>query len=87
MSLGAYGDGRSMKGSGIYREDVSYDEFTCEYEECGKHNEAGDTSADDWGDYDINCQFCGNTYMSGNLREDAESAAADAAYDDWKHSR
>ena len=77
----------SMRGSGIYSEDVSYDEFECENEECGKTNPAGDTSTDDWGHYTIECEFCGTTYRESSLDEDYEDARADAEYDAWRESQ
>ena len=74
----------SMRGSGIYSQDVSYDEFTCENEECGKDNPAGETSTDDWGSYEIRCEFCDSLYMESSIEEDRESDRADRDYDDWK---
>lgn len=76
-----------MRGSGIYSEAVSYDEFYCENEECEKLNPAGDTSTDDWGHYTIECEFCGMTYRESSLKEDYEDARADADYDDWRDSQ
>ena len=77
----------SMRGSGIYSQDVSYDEFICENEECGKTNEAGDTSTDDWGNYYVECEFCGVTNREGSLDQDREDYEADRAYDAWRDSR
>ena len=59
-----------MRGSGIYSQEVSYDEFECENEECGKTNEAGETSTDDWGNYTIECEFCGGIYQESSLSQD-----------------
>jgi hypothetical protein len=67
----------SMRGSGIYSSDVSYDEFDCENEECEKPNEAGNTSTDDWGRYIIECEFCGATYRESSLSEDKDDYYAD----------
>jgi hypothetical protein len=78
-----YPDG-SMMGSGIYAKEVSYDEFDCENEDCGKTNEAGDTSTDDWGNYSVECEFCGVTYREGSLDQDREDYEADRAYDEWR---
>jgi hypothetical protein len=71
-----YPDG-SMMGSGIYSSEVSYDEFECENEECGKTNEAGDTSTYDWGNYTIECAFCGYTHREGSLEQDRDDYYAD----------
>lgn len=62
----------SMMGSGIYARDVSYEAFDCENEECEKHNEAGDTVTDDWGNYTVECEFCGKTYRESSLKEDRD---------------
>jgi hypothetical protein len=59
-----------MAGSGIFSETVSYDEFECVNDECEKLNEADDILTDDWGNYTIECAFCGMTYREGNLDED-----------------
>ena len=85
MSLGIYGDGGSMRGSGIYSQDVSYDEFDCD--NCGKTNPEGDTSTDDWGNYIIECEFCGSTYRESSLDEDYSSSKEDADYDAWRDSQ
>jgi hypothetical protein len=51
-------DGGSMRGSGIYAEDVVID-FECSNEECG-HEEKLDAVTDDWGQVgDIECPKCG----------------------------
>jgi hypothetical protein len=70
MSLGMYGDGGSMRGSGIDSVEVSYDEFTCENDECGKVNEAGEAYTDDYGNYIIECEFCASTHRESSLSED-----------------
>jgi len=72
MSLGIYGDGGSMRGSGIYSQDISFDAFVCENEECGKSNEAGDTVTDDWGNYSVECKFCKEEYKQGNIISDQD---------------
>lgn len=66
-----------MMGSGIYSVEVSYDEFDCENEECLKHNEAGEAATDDWGNYTIECEFCGSTYQESSLSQDREDYYAD----------
>lgn len=76
----------SMRGSGIYSQDVSYDEFDCENEECGKHNEAGDTTTDDWGNYTIECEFCGSIHRESSLDEDYDEDYADANFEDYRDS-
>ncbi len=85
MSLGIYGDGGSMRGSGIYSQEVSYDEFECE--SCEKTNEAGEVSTDDWGNYIIECEFCSSTYLESSLDDDRASAREDADYDAWRDSQ
>ena len=67
----------SMRGSGIYAQEVSYDEFVCENEECEKTNEAGETATDDWGNYEIVCEFCGSVYKSSSLADDRDDYYAD----------
>ena len=84
MSYSNYPEG-SMRGSGIYSESVSYDEFDCD--DCGQTNPEGDTSTDDWGHYTIECEFCGTTYRESSIKEDYEDARADADYDDWRDSQ
>lgn len=75
----------SMRGSGIYSQSVSYSEFDCD--ECGKNNSDGDTATDDWGNYTIECEFCGHTQTESSLSEDYEDAKADADYDAWRESQ
>jgi len=77
-----YPDG-SMMGSGIYASEVSYEEFECENEECGKTNEAGETSTDDWGNYSIECEFCGANYLESSLSDDRDDYYADQEPDDY----
>jgi hypothetical protein len=74
----------SMRGSGIYAQEIPYDQFTCENEECGKANPAGEATTDDWGNYSIECEFCSATYIESSTGEDSESAREDADYDAWK---
>jgi hypothetical protein len=76
MKMSNYPEG-SMRGSGIYSQEVSYDEFVCENEECGKTNEAGETATDDWGNYSVECEFCGSTYSESSLSSDADDYWAD----------
>lgn len=72
----------SMRGSGIYSTEVSYEAFDCENEDCEKHNEAGETATDDWGNYTIECEFCGKTYRESSLSEDRDDYYADRDDDD-----
>ena len=58
--------------------------FTCENEECEKLNENLIAYVNDWGNYTVDCEFCGKEYTSGNVRDDAEEAAADARYEEWR---
>ncbi len=85
MSLGMYGDGGSMRGSGIYSQEVSYDEFDCY--NCDKRNQEGEVSTDDWGRYIIECEFCSATYLESSLDEDRASDREDADYDAWRASQ
>lgn len=62
----------SMMGSGIYSQEVSYSEFECENEECLKENGAGETSTDDWGNYAIECEFCGAIYLESSISQDRD---------------
>ena len=71
----------SMVGSGIYSQDVSYDKFECENEECGKSNEAGDTTTDDYGNYEIVCEFCGEVFANSSTSQD-ERDYREANYED-----
>lgn len=73
----------SMRGSGIYGESVEYDEFVCENEECGKTNEGSEVITDDWGNYRIECEFCGAKYRESSLSDDADDARADEEYDEY----
>lgn len=84
MSYSNYPEG-SMRGSGIYSQDVSYDAFTCD--NCDKENPDGDTATDDWGRYIIECEFCSATYLESSLDEDYASAKEDADYDAWRDSQ
>ena len=71
----------SMMGSGIYSQDVSYDKFECGNEECGKSNEAGDTTTDDYGNYEIECEFCGDVYLRSSIAQDKDDYYADYSED------
>jgi hypothetical protein len=77
-----YPDG-SMRGSGIYAQEVSYDEFDCENEECGKTNSADVATTDDWGNYEIVCEFCGSLYKTSSLADDKDDYYADQERDDY----
>jgi len=78
-----YPDG-SMMGSGIYAKEVSYDEFECENEECLKENGAGETTTDDYGNYTIECEFCGATYRESSIADDRDDYYADQEPDDYR---
>ena len=67
----------SMMGSGIYSVEFEYDEFECENEECLKKNEGGVTATDDWGNYEIECEFCGMTHKEGSIGGDQDDYYAD----------
>jgi hypothetical protein len=79
-----YPDG-SMMGSGIYAKEVSYDEFECENEECLKENGAGETTTDDYGNYAIECEFCGSTYLESSISDDRDDYEADQDRDDYDY--
>jgi hypothetical protein len=68
--MSAYYPEGSMAGSGIFSQVLSYDEFECENEECGKLNKAGEVYTDDWSNYTIECEVCSYTHQEGNLDED-----------------
>jgi len=67
----------SMMGSGIYASEVSYSEFDCENPECGKENDAGETTTDDWGNYSIDCEFRGANYIESSISDDRDDYYAD----------
>jgi hypothetical protein len=73
----------SMRGSGIYAQEVSYDEFVCENKECGETNSADTATTDDWGNYEITCEFCGSVYKSSSLADDRDDYYADQERDDY----
>lgn len=77
----------SMRGSGIYSQEVSFEKFDCENEECEKTNEAGETVTDDDGGYDVVCEFCGTVYMSSSISQDRSDSREDSDYDDWRDSQ
>ena len=85
MSLGIYGDGGSMRGSGIDSQEVSYDSFDCD--SCGKTNGDGEVATDDWGNYVIECEFCCSTYRESSISEDYQDSRADSDYDAWRESQ
>jgi hypothetical protein len=58
------------------------EEFECENEDCGKTNEAGESTTDDWGNYEIVCEFCGSVYKSSSLSEDRDDYYADQEPDE-----
>jgi hypothetical protein len=72
----------SMRGSGIYSQEVQYDKFLCDG--CDKENPEGDTATDDWGNYSIECEFCGHTQTESSISEDEYDAKADSDYDAWR---
>jgi hypothetical protein len=72
----------SMMGSGIYSVEVPYGEFTCENEECGEHNEAGESATDDYGNYEVVCEACGVQYLESSLSQDKQDYL-EANYEDW----
>jgi hypothetical protein len=67
----------SMRGSGIYAEEFTAEDFDCTNEECGKENIGVLVVTDDWGRYEINCEFCNALYREGSLGTD------EADYDDY----
>jgi hypothetical protein len=74
----------SMRGSGIFSDEFDYEDFVCENDECLFENKQVVAQVDDWGDYTVVCQKCKDEYTNGNVNEDRESAAAEAAYEQWK---
>jgi transcription elongation factor Elf1 len=64
-----YPDG-SMMGSGIYAEEFVAEDFDCVNPECGKENVGVVVVTDDWGRYEINCEFCEASYRDGSLGTD-----------------
>ena len=66
----------SMRGSGIYSVEVPYDKFTCDNEECGYDNEAGYAMTDDYGNYEVECQFCNCVHYRSSISEDKADWAA-----------
>jgi len=71
----------SMMGSGIYSVEVPYDKFVCDNDDCGKTNEAGDTATDDYGNYEVECEFCGEVYFRSSMSQDKQDYL-EANYDD-----
>jgi uncharacterized Zn finger protein len=74
-----------MMGSGIYGQSVEYEEFDCD--RCGQNNTGGEVITNDWGHYEIECEFCSAVYRESSIKEDYEEARADEAYDDWRDSQ
>jgi hypothetical protein len=62
----------SMKGSGIDSVEVPFDEFVCDNDDCGKVNEAGVSATDDWGNYDVECEFCNSVYYTSSISQDKQ---------------
>lgn len=76
----------SMRGSGIYAEEFTAEDFDCTNEECGKENVGVLVVTDDWGRYEINCEFCDSFYREGSLSDDRDDAMADYdPRDDWDY--
>lgn len=79
MSLGAYGDGGSMRGSGIYSEDYT-GIFYCS--NCEDEYQL-DGSTDDWGSTAYaDCPDCGKG-IEKEL-EERDGSDEDADYDQWR---
>lgn len=82
MSLGIYGDGGSMRGSGIYAEDYT-GIFFCD--NCEDEYEL-DGQTDDWGtNASAECPDCGAT-LEVEL-PDTSQPDEDEAYDNWRDSQ
>lgn len=64
-----------MRGSGIYSQEVSYDEFVCD--RCDKTNEAGEVATDDYGNYVVECEFCVATHFESSISQDKDDYFAD----------
>ena len=79
MSLGIYGDGGSMKGSGIDSFEFDYGTFTCENDECGFENVDAVAYGDDWGAWSVACEKCETVYTTGE-----RGSSADNDDDDWR---
>ncbi len=74
----------SMRGSGIYAEEFTAEDFDCGNEDCGKENIGVLVVTDDWGRYEINCEFCDAFYREGSLSDDRDDSMADYdPRDDW----
>jgi transcription elongation factor Elf1 len=82
MSLGAYGDGGSMRGSGIYAEDWSGTFYCSDCED--EYSLDGQT--DDYGYYaSAECPDCGKTLEVELPSSDERDEDAD--YDAWRDSQ
>ena len=57
-----------MMGSGIYSDEIEFDEFECSL--CGEANEGDVVATDDWGRYEIDCRFCGHNHRTSSIKED-----------------
>lgn len=83
MSLGIYGDGGSMRGSGIYSESYS-GWFYCSM--CDKEFEL-DGSTDDWGNTAFaECPKC-MTQLEKDIADERRGFDEDSAYDSWAESQ
>lgn len=70
-----------MAGSGIDSVEVPFDKFTCEDDECGYDNEAGLAMTDDYGNYEVECEFCSSVHFRSSIAEDKADWEANN-YDD-----
>ena len=71
----------SMMGSGIDSGEFLYGTFTCDNDECLKENVDAEANYDDWGNWSVVCEFCGEQYTSGT----PEDFYDDGADDDWSN--
>lgn len=82
MSLGIYGDGGSMRGSGIYAEDYS-GVFYCD--NC-EDEFSLDGQTDDWGhEASAECPDC-QAILTKEIADEG-GYDEDAAYDQWRDER
>jgi len=72
-------------GSGIDSVEVPYDKFTCDSEDCGYDNEAGLATTDDYGNYEVECEFCSSVYLTSSISQDKQDYQ-EANYDDYEGS-
>ena len=80
--MSGYYPAGSMKGSGIDSVEIPYDEFVCENEDCGEKNEAGNSATDDWGNYEVECEACGEVYFRSSISQDKQDYL-EANYEDY----